>query len=164
MQRAAAATPLPPSPKTPGETSVKRQRLSPESGSKSDFQAKVQAALAVEEQKRLDALERQGIETGDTRWAFSFRDEKIGKGSATGLKVVQAGFATLDNTYNTTSTNHSDSDDDEPWRSNVILGRKSFGKFNRALEVRNCPRMVFCCLTCSLVFNLYCAETSRIRR
>ncbi|KAI9868881.1 MAG: hypothetical protein M1830_005498, partial [Pleopsidium flavum] len=75
MQRAAASSPS--SPQTPEQSSPKRQKLfndsSPATPS-ADLQA-IQAALAVEEAKRSEALERQAAEAGESKWVLSFQPE-----------------------------------------------------------------------------------------
>src|ERR1700722_1891124 len=106
MQRSAAKpinTPSTPSaPSAPAGPPSKRQRFStgssPPATTSSDAEA-VRAALAAEELKRAQAIERQAAEAGETRWVLSFRDpEESGerKGREPALKVVSAGFAVID--------------------------------------------------------------------
>lgn len=131
MQRAAASSPIS-SPQTPDQPSAKRQKFSnaPSPATPSaDLQA-IQAALAAEEAKRSEAIERQAAEAGETKWVLSFRDEG---GAITGhaagtMRVVTNGYTDIDRAAET------DMHDEEPWRP-LVVGRRSFGKFNRALEV-----------------------------
>ena len=137
MQRAANSSPSVSSPSTPEQPSLKRRRTDSEaSPSRANIdsladRAAVQAALANEEAKRQLALEKQAAEAGDTRWVLSFEDQKhstVAPGLT--LRVVQTGFATLDTSPS--QTRHMDDDiEDVP----VMVGRRSFGRFNKILEV-----------------------------
>jgi hypothetical protein len=147
MQRAAAS---PTSPSTPDEPSAKRQKTdakaadSPLSAfdvsSLADARA-VEQALAAEEARRQIALNRQAAEAGDTRWVINFE----GAGNARGnrenglgeegeedkkpaLRIMQAGFAAIDRGL---GGKVLEEEADQP----VMAGRRSFGKFNRKLEV-----------------------------
>ncbi len=146
MQRAAAsAPPHSPSnsnsgPPTPSSShshqypSPKRQKLDPDispstATPNTDLQA-IQAALAAEEAKREQALERQAKEAGETKWFLSFRpEESVAAGR--GLKVARAGFAGIDQEGGSIGT------EEGLLRAGGgdIVGRRSFGKFNRVLEV-----------------------------
>ncbi|KAI9822695.1 MAG: hypothetical protein M1827_000414 [Pycnora praestabilis] len=142
MQRAAASTsPLSTttsySPSTP---STKRRKLSdsyPSTSSTpiSDLEA-VQAALAAEEAKRQEAVERQAAEAGETRWVLSFQD-RMGSGGGGGsggpLKVVSAGFAGIDGVRKEMGDGmrRDHVQDDENPRRPSDVGRRSFGKFNK---------------------------------
>jgi hypothetical protein len=96
-------------------------------------QRAIQAAMASEEAKREAALERAAAEAGDTRWVLSFEDQKqVQAAPALALRVVQTGFANLD--YAPSRIQYmEEEEEDKP----VMVGRRSFGKFNRVLEV--CP-------------------------
>jgi hypothetical protein len=85
----------------------------------------------IEEAKRQLALEKQAAEAGDTRWVLSFEDQNHSTVSpGLTLRVVQTGFATLDTSPS--QTRHMDDDiEDVP----VMVGRRSFGRFNKILEV-----------------------------
>lgn len=131
MQRAAASSPIS-SPQALDQPSAKRQKYSnaPSPATPSaDLQA-IQAALAAEEAKRSEAIERQAAEAGETKWVLSFRNEgEAVNGHAAGnLRVVMNGYAELDR------ATEIEKYDEEPWRP-LVVGRRSFGKFNRALEV-----------------------------
>lgn len=139
MQRAAASSPIV-IPSTSDQPPPKRQRTgdstppSLDSGSIADKRA-VQAALAVEEAKRQIALERQAADAGDTRWVLTFKpDPKTPhiQGNAA-IRVVETGFAAIDYALpvQITSTEGQDVNSDRP----LSIGRRSFGKFNRNIEV-----------------------------
>ncbi|KAL3417359.1 zinc knuckle [Phlyctema vagabunda] len=146
MQRAAASSPTPNPPATPEEPSSKRRKVKDESPSKFSVDAladqrAIQAAIAEEEAKRQAALERQGAELGDTRWVLNFEDGRNSRlPPAAALRVIQAGFANLDNTLpiHVKSAETEDVSEDKP----VAVGRKSFGKFNRVLEKQQNPNLV----------------------
>ncbi len=140
MQRAAASSPLA-LPATPDEPSPKRQKTGDSSptvnvDSLADQRA-VQAALADEEAKRQAALERQAAAAGDTRWVLSFREDIEGScaQNKASLRVVQTGFATIDSRLpgGAAITIDEDISSDRP----AIVGRRSYGKFNRIIEVRS---------------------------
>lgn len=116
MQRAAASTPAS-SPQTPEVPSSKRQKLSSTSSSTftplSELEV-IQRALKVEEDKRLGAVDKLAAEAGETKWVLSVADRvKEGKG----LLVLNTGYSEID------CGNMND------------VGRRSFGMFNRELEV-----------------------------
>lgn len=120
MQRAAAAQPNSPKegPSTPTGPPTKRQRTSAASSpaTPSDLEA-VHAAIAAEELKRTQAIERAAAEAGETRWVLSFREPEKEARQHNALRVVSAGYADLDN---------EDEDDDEDEAPQV--GRMTFGK------------------------------------
>jgi hypothetical protein len=140
MQRAAASTPVPTSP-TPNEPSPKRQKKNSDSpvtpkvnvDALADQRA-IQAALDAEEAKRQVALDKQAAEAGDTRWVLSYEDqEKSALAANGGLRTIQAGYANLDVP---TPQQVKPMDDDDFGGRPVMVGRRSFAKFNKALEVR----------------------------
>jgi hypothetical protein len=139
MQRAAASSPLS-APSTPDQASPKNQKNGNSSPASLDVESladhrAVLAALAAEDAKRQIALERQAAEAGDTRWVLNFKqDTKTSQfQNKTTLRVVETGFAAIDHSFpeQVTSTYSEDLVSDRPF----IVGRRSFGKFNRALEV-----------------------------
>lgn len=136
MQRAAASTPVTEA-STPEQSSNKRRRLSdpnvtPQSPA-ADLQ-RMQAAVAEEEAKRQLALERQGAEAGETKWKLSFQDDPRGEGSGAhrGLRVVRAGYASID--HSPGKSYDRSHQDDEAWRPPTV-GRKIFGHFKSASAV-----------------------------
>lgn len=122
MQRAAASTP-PSTPqsqlRTPNNPPSKRQKVSaaPSTATPpSDLQL-LQAALTEEEGKREKAIERLAEEAGETRWVLSTVNEQ-GNGVG-GLQIATAGYSDIDQ---------------EAWGPTMV-GRRSFGNFNKGLEV-----------------------------
>lgn len=141
MQRAAASSPTTPSsPSTPDEPSPKRRKKDSDSWSPSTSsfdvnaladQRAIQAAIAAEEAKKEAALERAAHESGDTRWVLSFEDQRASSPSSSlALRVVQTGYASLDAPSRAVE---EDMDEDKP----VMVGRRSFGKFNKVLEKKD---------------------------
>ncbi len=136
MQRAAHSSPTAASPPSVDEPSPKRRRTdSTYTPSKfnvdtlADRKA-IQAALASEEAKRQAALEKQAAEAGDTRWVLSFENQQQSALSPVlALRVIQTGFANLD------SSPQSRFSDEESEDTSLMIGRRSFGRFNKALEV-----------------------------
>ncbi|KAF2488351.1 hypothetical protein BU16DRAFT_587117 [Lophium mytilinum] len=119
-----------PSTPTSNGPHAKRQRLS--SGSytptpSSDYVA-MQAALAAEEAKRSEAVERQAAEAGETRWVLSFREDQAARGKVQ-MRVVQAGFAEID------GEGGEESSEDEGG-SGLGGGRMRFGK-GKKVQVTN---------------------------
>ena len=94
-------------------------------------QRAIQAAIASEEARKQAALERAAHESGDTRWVLSFEDQPASSSSLNlALRVVQTGYANLDAPPNFRAA-EKDGEEDKP----MIVGRRSFGKFNKVLEV-----------------------------
>ncbi|PQE34099.1 zinc knuckle protein [Rutstroemia sp. NJR-2017a WRK4] len=142
MQRAAASSPTSPSTSTVEEPSPKRQKMAHTTPTKfnvdnlADNRA-IRAALEEEEAKKQAALDRAAAEAGDTRWVLSFEDRKhLDKPTST-LRVVQAGFANLD--LPSPIQAHSGYDDVAVEDKPAMVGRRSFGKFNRVLEKQQNP-------------------------
>ena len=124
MQRAAASTPpfAPQSqPRSPHTPSSERQKASftPSliATPPSDLHL-IQVALAEEEEKKEKAVERLAEDAGETKWVLSIVDggEQTSLG---GFRIVETGYTDIDQ---------------EAWRP-YMIGRRSFGKFNRELEV-----------------------------
>ena len=140
MQRAAASSPTLPASSTSDEPSPKRRKKDSDtrSPSTSSFdvnamadQRAIQAAIASEEARKEAALERAARESGDTRWVLSFEDQRASSSSPNlALRVVQTGYANLD-VPSTFRAAEEDGEEDNP----VMVGRRSFGKFNKVLEV-----------------------------
>jgi len=137
MQRAAASSPIA-SPSTPEQPSPKRQKTGDSSPVEFDVNAlanhqAITAAIASEEAKRQIALDKQAAEAGDTRWVLNFeQDSKRSNGKQkNALQIVQTGFASIDRgSVGSFKSYDEDIATDQP----VMVGRKSFGKFNRVLE------------------------------
>lgn len=78
----------------------------------------VQVALAEEEERRGKAVGRLAEEAGETDWVLSTVNGDGGNG-VEGIRVTKAGYSDIDQ---------------GAWRP-AMVGRRSFGKFNRELEV-----------------------------
>lgn len=137
MQRAAASSPASPSIPTPEEPPNKRRKKDIDSSPPSfnvdalADQRAIQKAVAEEEAKRQAALDKQAAEAGDTKWILSFKDDNHSASSTLALRVVQTGYANLDRLppVEIKSVEH------EPGDKPTAVGRRSFGNFNRRLEV-----------------------------
>ena len=78
----------------------------------------IQVALAEAEEKRGKAIGRLAEEAGESDWILSTVNGDGGHG-VEGIRVAKAGYSDIDQ---------------EAWRP-ALVGRRSFGKFNRELEV-----------------------------
>ncbi|EDN93079.1 predicted protein [Sclerotinia sclerotiorum 1980 UF-70] len=139
MQRAAAASPTNASPSSLDEPSPKRQKTAQNTPTKFNVDSladnrAIQAAIEEEEAKKQAALDRAAAEAGDTRWVLSFEGRKNLNTPKNILRVVQTSFAKLDLPSPTKVQHTDDGDnifgDDKPF----MVGRRSFGKFNKVLE------------------------------
>ena len=123
MQRAAASTPSVPQSqaRTSDSSPSKRQKVSaapswPATLS-SDPQLK-QVAFAEGEEERETPTEKLAEEAGETNWVLS--TVNVNAANDTGrIRVARAGYCDIDQ---------------EAWRP-ALVGRRSFGEFNRELEV-----------------------------
>ena len=127
MQRADAASPT--TPDSVDLPSAKRQKLGDVSlpNTASNETQTVQIITAAEEAKRVEALESQTGDGGETKWVLRFNDEVTGTDHGT-WRVLNASYAELDTGMSAQGPG------EEPWRPKLV-GRRSFGKFNRAIEV-----------------------------
>jgi hypothetical protein len=128
MQRSAAKN-VAASPSTPNGPPSKKKRMSDGSAVAStpgtpDHEI-LQSALAAEEKKRQEALDKAAQYTGETKWVLSYHDPMDGK-REDALDVRQAGFAELD-------ADDSSEDDEEPARPI----RMQFGGGVKKKEVRH---------------------------
>lgn len=125
MQRAGAASPK--TPGTPAEPPSKKQRLSNGSSIRSPA-TPVDHAIAAEEQKRVDAVEKEAARKGETKWYLSFKAPQV-ETSESPLRIVSAGFSALD-------AGQDDeiriAEEDEETARPQVAGRKSFGNFGKA--------------------------------
>ena len=129
MQRAAASNSSPTTPNTADLPSAKRQKMQESALATPVLDAQAfQAALAAEESKRAEALDRQAAGAGETKWVLSYQEERQ-KYDEMGPRITSVGYAGVD------GVNGDEREVEEPWRGKMV-GRRSFGKFNRALEVR----------------------------
>jgi len=137
MQRAAASSPISPSTSTPEEPPSKRRRKNDDSPIISsvhfDEAANRRALEQAEkeaETRRQAVLERQGIAAGDTRWVIAYPSQE--KSSQTlALRVVETGYANLDIPLQVKIEDDESQFEDRP----VMVGRRSFGNFNKTVEV-----------------------------
>ncbi|CZR61547.1 uncharacterized protein PAC_11444 [Phialocephala subalpina] len=139
MQRAANTSPTSRASPSPDEPSPKRRKTDSNPSTPTKFnvdaladRSAIQAAMASEEAKKQAALERQAAELGDTRWVLNFEDQK--KVSGLALRVVQTGFANLD--ASPVKIQYIDEDELE---KPAMVGRRSFGKFNKVVEKQQYP-------------------------
>ncbi|KAH7348996.1 hypothetical protein BKA66DRAFT_477064 [Pyrenochaeta sp. MPI-SDFR-AT-0127] len=98
MQRSAAKSTAS-SPSTPNGPPSKKARLSngvsaPGTPGTPDHEI-LQTALAAEEKKRQEALDKAAMYTGETKWVLSFKDGSGGRRQEP-MQVRQAGFAEID--------------------------------------------------------------------
>lgn len=88
-------------------------------------------ALAAEERKRTEAVEREGADRGETKWYLSVQQPPRPAHSA--LRIVEAGYSVLDaNVEDVMSDDNEEAGETTP---RLVAGRKNFGKFNRKTEV-----------------------------
>ena len=132
MQRAAASIPpsTPQSQSQPDSTPpYKRQKLSSGNPSVTTTPSEselIKSALDADAAKREEAIERLAEEAGETKWVLSTVGGDI-EGGVNGLRVAMAGYSDIDH------------DALKP----AMQGRKSFGKFNRELEVGSVTMLHF---------------------
>lgn len=144
MQRAAASSPGPAHGTTPPEPSSKRQRLSngrhnatPSSQASEDRAD--DAALSSDRPQRSEDAEFEGADRGDTKWYLSVKPTNSTP-AMTPLRVVSAGFGALDAAQPPTA--RSDGDGNDLNGAPQAQGRRSFGNFNRKVEV--CTFYLWC--------------------
>jgi hypothetical protein len=114
------------SPTTPNGPPSKKARLSngrsvPGTPGTPDHEI-LQLALAAEEKKQQEALDKAAQHAGETKWVLSYTDPLAGKRQES-LQVTQAGFAELD---------EDDSDEEEAEARPI---RKKFGGGLKKKEV-----------------------------
>lgn len=129
MQRAAASstTSLQIPPVDPETPPSKRQKIATPSSapaSLSDLQA-VRNALKVEEDRRVEALDRVAAVAGETKWVLScVHDGEAQEKGARSLRVVTTGYSEIDR------------EDVNSGAQRGQEGRRRFGKFRYEVEVR----------------------------
>lgn len=138
MQRAAAITNDMSELSTDQPSSKRRKIAGSQSGSNNDIQV-IKAAVASEELKRAEAMERQAERAGETRWFLSFQDEsqgamEAGTSNSKGLQVIQTGFASIDEMAS--GSGQEETKMDHPGKPRGV-GRMNFGNFSHASEVSN---------------------------
>ena len=126
MQRASASTPT--TPTTPDGTRPSK-RVKTEAAITPDARA-FQEAAAAEEAKKNAFIERAAAEAGETKWVLSLNDDKTAS-AAPALRIVEAGYGAIDSGAPIPESD----DEEEEEQSAGMAGRRSFGKFNKAVEV-----------------------------
>ena len=121
MQRAAASSPADSS----GERSSKRQRMS--GGGAFDVDREnaqaIEAARMAEEAKRIELLDRQAADAGETKWVVDIPGA-TNKGFMT---IVNAGYGMIDGHTRDEDAEERDSQSARPG----MPGRKSYGDFGK---------------------------------
>lgn len=84
--------------------------------------------MDADEQRRVEALEKEAARRGETKWYLSFREPQV-QASESPLRIVSAGFSALDAGHDDEA--RTAQEDEETVRPQVA-GRKSFGNFNKA--------------------------------
>ena len=142
MQRG-AATPSS-TPSTPSEPPSKRQRLSngtahstPSSTPRSRVDA-IDSVPSSGNQTPLENDERGGPDHGESKWYLSVK-EPVSTSGKSSLHIVSAGYSTLDGAATSVTRSSEEEEADGPTTA-PISGRRSFGKFNRKIEVRSLTR------------------------
>lgn len=124
MQRAAASTPptthcgQSQGAETPPSKRQKTLHVPTSTTTPNSDHSMIQAAVGEEEEKREKAIERSAAEAGETKWVLS----TVNVGACEvkhGLRIAVGGYSDIDQ---------------DAWRP-AMVGRRSFGKFNRELEV-----------------------------
>jgi|SRR5579871_1699912 len=133
MQRAAAASVPNSTASTPDGRPAKRQRLSkgsssatPTPFSPSESEA-ILAALADEERKRNEAIEKQAAAAGETKWTLNIVEPPHWKTANTDLQVEYVGWAAIDASDSEGNESDNEEEEDVPKR-NMVKGRMVFRK------------------------------------
>ncbi|KAH0292556.1 hypothetical protein M436DRAFT_49216 [Aureobasidium namibiae CBS 147.97] len=132
MQRASASTPT--TPTTPDGTRPSK-RVKTEAAITPDARA-FQEAAAAEEAKKNAFIERAAAEAGETKWVLSLTDDKTAS-AAPALRIVEAGYGAIDSGAPIPESD----DEEEEEQSAGMAGRRSFGKFNKAVERQHNPHL-----------------------
>lgn len=138
MQRAAAPSPPSTAQTHDGPPSAKRRKTSvgedfPIATPSADAQA-FQAAADAEDAKRAAAIERVAADAGETKWVLSTADAtgRANVGGQRKLRFLAAGYSDIDQEIEQTIGMRGE------------MGRRSFGRFNRDVEVILSPSLVLC--------------------
>jgi len=144
MQRAAAASAPNSTASTPDGRPAKRQRLSkgssaatPTPFSPSESEA-ILAALAEEERKRNDAIEKQAAAAGETKWTLNVVELPHWKATNTGLQVEYVNWAEVD--ASDSEGNEPDSEEGDVPKRTMVRGRKVFRKVGKILPPASLDR------------------------
>lgn len=142
MQRAAAGSSASRIP-NPDDHPSKRRKLSANQTSPITPSAGAQAfqvAADAEDVKRAAGSERLATEAGETRWVLSTLDVEHTVGKDLKLRFLTAGYSDIDQDAQSTGWDGS-------------LGRRSFGRFHRAMEVLLSYQLTVNTRTALLIFT-----------
>lgn len=133
MQRTAAPAPQS-APSTPESRPAKRPRLSEPSRLRAPDPADEQIRdVALEgERKRQQALDKQATDAGDSKWYLDLPEDT----HVNGFKVVNAGYTLLDSPRDGLDDGEDEVEATPDVPTRTLSGRKSFGNFNKVIEVR----------------------------
>ncbi|KAI9781098.1 MAG: hypothetical protein M1816_002569 [Peltula sp. TS41687] len=115
--------------------SPKRRKVGATAQSGSATDQLLKAAVASEELKRTEAIERQAERAGETRWFLSFQDESQGametgsSHSSRCFQVIQTGFASIDEISSGSGQKDGKLVQSKQARG---VGRMNFGNFSHA--------------------------------
>lgn len=136
MQRAAAASAPSSATSTPDGRPAKRQRLfkgssaaTPTPFSPSESEA-ILAALAEEDRKRSEAIEKQAAAAGETKWTLNIVEPPHWKASNIGLQVEYVGWSAIDASDSEGDELDSEGEEGVSKRS-MVKGRMVFRKVGR---------------------------------
>ena len=138
MQRSTNTTsPTTRTPETATPPQNKRQRLSNGSYNRTPASA-ASEELAPSQSPNADDWTYSSAGQGETKWYLKIAEPKRHQSTESPLRIVSAGFSTLDRNATKDANEYSDKQDDTEGVATrrVVSGRRSFGKFNKTLEVR----------------------------
>ncbi|KAG9246959.1 hypothetical protein BJ878DRAFT_532895 [Calycina marina] len=144
MQRAAASTLSSPATQVEEEPAPKRRKKNPDrpcfNVDELANKRAVEKAIAEEEAKRQAALEKEGAAAGDTHWVLNFEDQKdVAVSKHLSLRVVSTRSASIE--VGTPQQVKMTDEDDSSGERSVMIGRRSFGRFNKKLEKQMDPTL-----------------------
>lgn len=141
MQRKVASDASNPSPTTPSSSDrpSKRQRLSTDAASspatpKTSEQQIIADYNEAEERKRQAVIDRAAAEAGETKWVLSVQAPAQ---TPPVMRVVTAGYGAIDTRDAGFEGSEDEDEEKEVVRVRPALqgGRRSWGKFNKVIEV-----------------------------
>ena len=138
MQRAAASS-SPSLNESPEQPPTKRQKIvnDPSESPRAEGAPNVSTLISVDEQKRQQTLARLAAEAGDEKWTLNAQHLPVAEPrDADGLCVVNM-------RYSRSTLNEPDFQVEEAGKlsNGQSQGRRSFGKFNKKLEVSHGTRL-----------------------
>lgn len=171
MQRAAASSPIasPSTPSTPEGPPLKRRKQGKDQEDVAfdvdelANQAKIRAVMEEEAAKQQALMDKVAAEAGESRWVLNFEKDQDTEDDATPIRVVQMGFADVDRGLSRRVTKSEEDDDDEIRERHDRMGRRSFGRFNRVIEVSSRSKIFENRLGMCHQEADICAETTKSR-